>query len=481
MSPAPRTTDTTLLEPVQQLATLLRVGGVDVSTSDVIDASRALTVIDVGERELVRACLRAVMVSRETHLVVFERAFEQVFSSRRAGVGGESPDPSDASDPADGSACELEETAAPAGPPDAARLRSEVATAATSGDAAAMAELAARAVDALGGDLEGRVAIHRIMRAIDLSNMLSAAMRTLRRDGELSAFELALKRHEIAAALEAFRRALAAEIDRRRVTNGGSVASGLPADVADRPVLELSTSELRELRRALYPLARQLAARVGRRRRSRTTGRLDLRRTVRRSLQSGGIPFDPALRRRHPHRPDVVVLCDVSGSVAEFARFTFMLTHAIHDVLAGVRSFAFVGGVAEMTEVFATAHHEVPVQRILEGRAESGRVGDVVGLDGHSDYGAVFRQFVARHLDDAVGSRTTVIVTGDGRSNFRDPGVDAFAVIAERARRVYWLDPEPRAEWSTDDSAMDSYAPLCDGVFEVATVRALSDVIADLV
>ena len=195
---------------------------------------------------------------------------------------------------------------------------------------------------------------------------------------------------------------------------------------------------------------------------------------MRRSLQSGGIPIDPVLRRRHPHRPDVVVLCDVSGSVAEFAQFTFTLVHALHDVLDGVRSFAFVGGVAETSDVFAQAVHEVPVQRMLERRG-------VVGLDGHSDYGAAFRQFADEYLDDAVGRRTTVIVTGDGRSNFRDPGREAFRAIAERARRVYWLDPEPRADWFVDDSAMADYAPLCDGVFEVSTVRSLADVIAELV
>jgi uncharacterized protein with von Willebrand factor type A (vWA) domain len=194
---------------------------------------------------------------------------------------------------------------------------------------------------------------------------------------------------------------------------------------------------------------------------------------MRGSLQSGGIPLDPVLRRRHPQRPDVVVLCDLSGSVAEFAQFTFALVHAVHDVLAGVRSFAFVGGVTETTDVFAAATFDVPVLRLLE------RPG-VVGLDGHSDYGAVFRQFAAEHLD-VVGRRTTLIVTGDARSNFRDPGVDAFGSIAAAARRVYWLDPEPPQDWYTDDSAMADYAPLCDGVFEVSSVRTLADVIAELV
>ena len=249
-----------------------------------------------------------------------------------------------------------------------------------------------------GDDASDRLVIHRIMRAIDLANMLSAVMRRLRSEGELSEFELSLRRHEIARALEEFRRALADEIAKSRLAApGDGDDQELPIGALDRPVLSLSSAELAELRRTLQPLARQLAARIGRRRRPRSTGRLDPRRTFRRSLQTGGIPIDPALRRTHPHRPDVVVLCDISGSVAEFAQFTFTLVHAIHDVLAGVRSFAFVGGVADMTEIFTTANFDVPVQRVLERRG-------VVGFDGHSDYGAVFQQFCDQYLDDVGGT-----------------------------------------------------------------------------
>ena len=450
-----------MVDHVTRLAVVLRRAGIDVATGDLIDATRALMLLDLLDRELVRSALRAVMISREPDLAVFDRAFDLVFAP-----GAAMP----------------EQPGVPVGAemaldrPTAANLSHDVGAAAARGDIDAMRALAARAVAMYGGDDAGdRLVIHRIMRALDLANMLSAVMRRLRSEGELSEFELSLRRHEIARALEEFRRALADEIAKSRLAASGDDGDQeLPVGALDRPVLSLSSAELAELRRTLQPLARQLAARVGRRRRPRSTGRLDPRRTFRRSLQTGGIPIDPALRRTHPHRPDVVVLCDISGSVAEFAQFTFTLVHAIHDVLAGVRSFAFVGGVADMTEIFTTADFDVPVQRVLERRG-------VVGFDGHSDYGAVFQQFCDQYLDDVVGRRTTVLVTGDGRTNFRDPGVAAFARIAERARRVYWLDPEPEAEWETDDSAMAEYRVHCDGVFEVSTIRALSDVIAAIV
>ena len=120
-------------------------------------------------------------------------------------------------------------------------------------------------------------------------------------------------------------------------------------------MLQLSALELSELRRVVQPLARQLAARISSHRRLRSTGRLDPRRTVRRSLQAGGVPLDVVMRRRHPHRPELVLLCDVSGSVAEFAQFTFTLVHALHDELRRVRSFAFVDGIAEVTDLFESA------------------------------------------------------------------------------------------------------------------------------
>ncbi len=392
-----------MVDHVTRLATVLRRAGIEVATGDLIDATRALMLLDLLDRELVRSALRSVMISREPDLAVFDRAFDLVFAP---GVAlPEQPDAGAAVDVATDR-------------PTAAALAADVGAAAARGDSDAMRALAARAVAMYGGDdASDRLVIHRIMRAIDLANMLSAVMRRLRSEGELSEFELSLRRHEIARALEEFRRALADEIAKSRLAAPGEGDDQeLPIGALDRPVLSLSSAELAELRRTLQPLARQLAARIGRRRRPRSTGRLDPRRTFRRSLQTGGIPIDPALRRTHPHRPDVVVLCDISGSVAEFAQFTFTLVHAIHDVLAGVRSFAFVGGVADMTEIFMTANFDVPVQRVLERRG-------VVGFDGHSDYGAVFQQFCDQYLDDVVGRRTTVLVTGDGRTNFRDAGV----------------------------------------------------------
>ena len=198
-------------------------------------------------------------------------------------------------------------------------------------------------------------------------------------------------------------------------------------------------------------------------------GRLDVRRTVRRSLSSGGVLLDPAFRRPKVARPDLFLLCDVSGSVAEFASFTLTLLQAMTGEFPRMRSFAFVDGIDEVTD------HLKDVASFLEVRHDIYRA-EVVGDDGHSDYGAVFERFLDRH-GSAVDSRSTLIVTGDARSNYREPRLEALRTLQARARRVYLLNPEPDTDWDTTDSIVGTYRPALDGVFEVRNLRQLADAI----
>lgn len=451
-----------LVDRVTALVDQLRRRGIDVTTGAVIDAFTALTHLPLVEPDSVKAGLRATLVKTSDPTGEFDRAFRAVFA---------------------GGATWSNDTTAPPDKPSAAtpgQLSNALLQAMQQGDEAQIALLAQQAVDALAGfdddtDHSERYYLHRVMRAMDLSRMLSAAMQRLRREGELTELELMLARNEFAEMLEQFRRRLAAEIAARLSgarDDHGDVDIGTA--LADRDMLQLSSLELSELRRVVQPLARQLAARISSHRRLRSTGRLDARRTVRRSLQAGGVPLDVVMRRRHPHRPELVLLCDVSGSVAEFAQFTFTLVHALHEELRRVRSFAFVDGIAEVTDLFETARHEIHVNRFIERRG-------VLGDDGHSDYGRALTRFVEQHLDDAVSSRSTVIICGDARTNYRPDGAEALRTIASRARRVFWLNPEPEDEWGTTDSAMDDYRAHCRGAFEVRSLRQLGDVIASLV
>ena len=247
---------------------------------------------------------------------------------------------------------------------------------------------------------------------------------------------------------------------------GRAQPAAMPRRIEDLDVLAASTTELHELRAAVRPLARKLASRVGRQRRRHRHGSLDVRRTMRRSLDAGGIPLDPAWRRARRTKPQLVMLCDLSGSVAEFAHFTMMLMHAVGAELAGLRSFVFVDGVAEVTRVLEDAEVAIDPRLLLT-------IPGVIAGDGHSDYERALGTFVERY-GGAVDAGTTVLVTGDARTNLRGSGVESLRVIRHRCRRLYWFNPEPAVGWDDPDSAVAEYRELCDGVFEVRNLTQLA-------
>ncbi|MFE2682789.1 VWA domain-containing protein, partial [Streptomyces mirabilis] len=281
---------------------------------------------------------------------------------------------------------------------------------------------------------------------------------------------------DIRRRIEVFRALVATEARRRVAERRGrdELARRAVAPTADRvDFLFAGRDRLAELRRTVQPLARKLATRLAARRRRAARGTIDLRRTLRGSLSTGGVPMKPVLRRRRPVRPELVLLCDVSGSVAGFSDFTMLLVQALHDQFSKVRVFAFVNRIDEVTGllVHGTADPEGLGARI---RAEA----TLTGWHGSSDYGVAFGEFAERYVD-AVGPRTTVFVLGDARTNMGDPNLPAVRRFSERARRVYWLNPEPLSQWGTGDSAAPEYAELVE-MHECRNVLQLSGLIGRL-
>ncbi len=475
-----------MLAMLLRLVDELRADDVEIALVEVLDAVDALRHLDLADRSLLRAALRATLVKHLEDDAVYDVLFDRCFPVTRpatppVGSPGTPEDPPRRSSVA-GDQTEAAPDLAPAGregEADVAKadLLDALLRALRDRDDAALAVLAAQAVEAHAGVGEAggspRYHLYRVMRALDLAGLLANAMRQERGDAGSDASELALRlrRDELAVRLDDLRRLLADEILHRL---HGSAVTDLPAlrrldhlDLADA-----SRSELRALRQAVRPLARKLAAKVAQRRRRHRAGRLDMRRTLRRSLAFGGAPMEPVHRRRRTSKPDVVVLCDLSGSVAEFAGFTLALVHALHAELARLRTFVFVDGVAEVTEVLDRADG-VPDAFHLLGRA------GVISGDGHSDYGRAFARFWLDH-GHVIGSSTTLIVTGDARTNHRPAGLGAFGEVCARAKRVYWLNPEPRSDWGTTDSMIGDYAPSCTKVFEVRSLHQLGDAVAEI-
>ena len=440
---------------VLAFANHLRTLGVDVPTSGVVDAVAALEQVDLGSRSETRMALATTLVKRAEDMPAFEAAFERWFAAVAA-----SGAPAVELDQQDG------------GSGDTA-IREELARALASGDLDALPALAARAVRrwaglgvATGGD---RYHLQRLLRGLDLSAARQEALRR-RRDGDRrSALEERLAQADIEALLDRFRDMLATEIHAER-------ADHCPPAIA-RPdevdFLRASTQELRDMRSAVRPLARKLAARVARQQRRSRGGRLDMRRTLRGSLQSGGVPLDPAYRHRPRTRPELWVLCDVSGSVADFSRFTLALVYALHEEISGLRTFVFVDDVQEITDVLDRRLHDVDPYALLAGASSS-------RAQHRSDYGRALRRFLDEYGGQLSSRSTTLLVTGDARSHHGDPALDALREIRRRSRRIWFLNPEPRDRWDQDDSVVSLYALACDRMAEVRNLRQLSECVAEL-
>jgi uncharacterized protein with von Willebrand factor type A (vWA) domain len=457
----------------------LREAAIPVSMVETLDAVEALKHVDLSNRELFRATLGATLVKRAEHRAAFASLFDVYFAPR----GGTEPSPPGAAAESRVALTGTDPSEAPS--PDGAtgKLLASLLEALRRNDERALRALAALAVEQFAGINAERVGsasyyLYRVLRQLDLSNLL---LRAIHDKGEgaddTTRFDESLLRDEHRRRIEDLRRLIADQIRRRLVEIKGPQAAAVVyrhAPIEDVDFLGATPSQLREMRTAIRPLTRKLAARIAHRRRFRRHGRLDARRTIRRSLSAGGVPLEPAFRYPKASRPDLFLLCDVSGSVAEFARFTMSLLYAMNEEFSKIRSFAFVDGIDEVTTIFEDRSTALDAPRLL-ARA------NVVSADGHSDYGQVFERFWSIYGQATLGPKTTVIVTGDGRNNYRAAGIEALRAIKQRARKAYWLNPEPRRLWDTTDSIIATYAPHCDGVFEVRNLRQLADFVHGIV
>jgi uncharacterized protein with von Willebrand factor type A (vWA) domain len=241
--------------------------------------------------------------------------------------------------------------------------------------------------------------------------------------------------------------------------------------LAERPFALLSEEEIAKLRVEVQRLARKLRAQASLRPQHRRHGRLDVRRTLRRSLSTGGIPIALVRKKKRIDRPRLVVLCDVSDSVKNVSRFMLELVYTLQERFEKVRSYVFVADIGETTDLFRSSAIDEAVRLAYEGA--------VINVSASSDYGRALEHFATRHLD-AITSRTTVIVIGDARNNYNPSNAERLAEIRARAKRVLWLNPESPAAWGFGDSAMRDYEPHCDKVVVAHNLESLRRVVDEL-
>ena len=458
-----------LLDTLEGFTGALREAGVPAGTSEVLDATRVLGAIDLLDRPQLRAGLAAALVKRPVHRPTFDLLFDLWWPTA---VG----DPLELTQRRDD---ESGDEAGEPGEPDLDALRDELRQLLLTGDDEALRRFARLAVAELGhaGAQPGRQSwfTYRVLRALSpetlIASMLDALLAGEPRGG--LAEQVARQRlQERIAALRAHveaevRRRVAEERDRDQVAR-----SALPPLADQVDFLRAQREELAAMRRTVHPLARRLASRLAARRRLGREGRLDVRRTVRASLGTGGVPVVTHHRPRRVHKPELVVFCDVSGSVAGFAHFTLMLTAALREQFSRVRAFAFIDTCDEVTRLFG------PGADLADSVRRLAREADLVAYDGHSDYGNALRVLVER-FPDAVGPKTSLLVLGDARTNYRDPGLALLKGLVDRSRHAYWLNPEPRREWGSGDSMAYRYGEVIEMV-ECRNVAQLTDFVGRL-
>jgi uncharacterized protein with von Willebrand factor type A (vWA) domain len=456
----------------------VREAGVPVGISQAVDAAQVLTVVDLLDREQLRHGLAAVLLRRAAQRPAFDVLFDLWWplTDRPGAVDGEGTD-----DPAEDADGDATDGPLPVGDPGALTeaLRAELLRLLTEGDEEALRRFARLAVDQLGAGAPSPSGqsffSYRVLRALSPDTLVAQLLAGLLGGAERGGLAEQVARQTAKERIAAFRTAVEAEVRRRTAAEKGrdKVARNAVRPLADQvDFLRAQQSDLAELRRTVAPLARRLAAKLSARRRSGREGRLDFRRTVRASLATGGMPLVTHHRPRVVHKPELVVLCDVSGSVAGFSHFTLMLTQALREHFTGVRAFAFVDSTDEVTRFFT------PGSDVVDAIARIGREADVVSFDGHSDYGNALEVFAER-WPAAVGPRTSLLVLGDGRTNYRHPGLPTLADLVRRSRSAHWLNPEPRRLWGSGDSAADRYREVIPMV-EVRTAAQLADFVTTL-
>ncbi|MBS4100988.1 vWA domain-containing protein [Tsukamurella paurometabola] len=476
----------------------LRERGMAIGPGEAITAAEVLTVLDLTDRGQLREGLAAVLLREQMHRKTFDVIFDLYFPVRGGfGAAGSAPDgaagsggegcsgaPGEAPDQVD----PLKMPAADTPPdPDAVReaLRQEaVAALVAGGDHDGIASQIVEQLGEYQSATGTAFSSYQALKALNPQTLIAAiANGLLAAAGEDGA---APGSFEYESARRVARSRVAGLTERvQELTSVAMAARPGPEAVAQYAAPQLpenvaffaaTRTELHRMEQTVRPLARQLSTRLLVRRRRARRGPIDLRRTLRKSMSTGGVPIDLAHRRPRPTKPELVLLCDLSGSVAGFSNFTLLLTHALSAEFSKIRVFGFVDSVDEITD-YIDPSRTLTVDTVVDMFDRVIRETKVARFGG-SDYGNVLRTFV-RDFPDAVTHRGTLLILGDARSNHTDPALAELDELVERARHAFWLNPERKASWGTGDSVADKYGRLID-MYECRTAGQLAEVIGRL-
>jgi uncharacterized protein with von Willebrand factor type A (vWA) domain len=450
----------------------LRRAEVRISTAEALDALSASAEVGLVDRETFKSTLAATLVKEARDLETFDRIFNLYFLDLEAlgeglkkALGPEDPKVQD----------QLDQVL------DAENMDLDELTELLMRGQGSEMEMAIRG-GAQGAGLERLMYFlqvgyfsRRISDQFDWSAIerdIEKIMEALEAKG-LDPGQLARIRNYLELRLEAFRRMIRQHVQRELERRAYRAGEQLTREVlSEKPLFALTPDEVAQMKSVVAKLARRIKDALALRRRQEQKGRIDSRKTIRKSLQYGGVPMEVFLKQRHREKPRLITVCDVSDSVRNASRFMLQLVWSLQECFSRVRSYVFVSEIAEVTQGF----NNYPVERAIEWALK----GAPVDYHCRSDFGYAFSRFATTELE-SLDKKTTILLLGDARNNYNDPQAWALRLIRERVKGIIWLNPEGQWGWGIGDSVMPLYAPSCDIVRECRTIGQLGEVVDNLV
>lgn len=447
----------------------LRGRDIFISPADSLVAMEVAGLVGYANRQLLKDGLGSALAKSKFEIEIFNEAFEQYFGvpedDKPKTQDNHSQDESESEQPSPEQLGQQLAQALESQPELSKNLSSDLVEALKSGDEAAIAiavETAAQQVDVSAIKLltqRGQY-IRKMLDALGEQALRDAAVEL--ESTEPAAFEA------VQALREQLRNKVRDRVDRAYMVH----ASGDAEDMLDEALSNMSLGNVDQhhrarLKRLLEKMTRKLAARHGRIRKRVKRGQLAVPATLRKAMATDGVPFKPQWRKSVRRKPQILILCDVSGSVAAYAKFLLLFVHSLQDILPRTRSFAFSSNLGEVTETLRTLPVEIAIERVN------------LKYGGATDYARAFEDFANLAMAD-INRVTTVIVLGDARNNNTDPRLDLLAKIRSKCRQLIWLNPESQRSWSTGDSEMAGVMRNCDVAAECSTLKQLERVIDTL-
>lgn len=466
--------DQVLTEFVQAL----RRAGLRISSSETLDGILAANMAGIEGREHMRAALRAALVKRSRDIPTFDEMFDRFFGLQGSPMAPGQPmpglsQPGGGELPMDQTDLERAIQQAQQALDELGRQISELTEAILRGDMPeVMARLAQAMHDSRASQMENLLQrgqmTQEILNRLDWSRVMAEMQALIRALQAMGEDELAqILQGRARDVQELFPRWVAEEVSSGFDRHNPEWRPPVGPALAQKDFSEFTEAEIEAMSQQVDLLAQKLRDDLSRRRQSGGRKRLDVSRTLRRSMRTAGVPMELSFREPRPNRLRLALLCDVSSSVRNAARFMLQLVYSLQQQRGRVRSFVFISDLTEVTDFFERNPLAAAAQMALS-EAD-------IPYWAHSDFGRAFRMFLDEY-GDAVNSRTSVVILGDGRSNFHDPQLDALSTIRQRARRLIWLNPESRWGWGHGDSIIDLYARECDFLTECRNLQQLTAV-----